>query len=318
MSVGHRHKRIALAARALVLSVGYGLWSGAAVAAPPSSFLRELAPGVYVHAGQYADLDSPARGDSANLGVVIGRRCVGVVDSGGALATGRALKAAIAALTPLPVCYVINTHVHFDHVLGNAAFVGPATEFVGHADLAAAIAANIEYFAERFATELGSPGQGAAVIAPTVLVKDSATLDLGGRHLHITAVATAHSTTDITVLDDASDILFTGDLLFRERLPVLDGSLTGWLTWLHAAMAKHYAQVVPGHGPPDAAWPAGAEPELRYFQALLTATRGAIAQGMMLEDAVQSVAAAERARWLLSERAHPLNVSRAFRELEWE
>lgn len=67
---------------------------------------------------------------------------------------------------------------------------------------------------------------------------------------------------------------------------------------------------MPGHGPLDEAWPAGALAEQRYFEALLTDTRAAIAKGVFIEDAKDSVAKGER--------AHPLNVSRAFRELEWE
>jgi quinoprotein relay system zinc metallohydrolase 2 len=271
-----------------------------------------------MHRGQTVDLDDAARGDSANLGVVIGARCVAVIDSGGSLATGQALRAAIATLTDKPVCYVINTHVHFDHVLGNAAFVASGTEFIGQEHLPGSLAANREYFATSFAAELGGAGHGERVIVPTRAVKRDEQLDLGGRSLLLTAVALAHTATDLTVLDIASNTLFSGDLVFRERLPVLDGSLKGWLAWLDTATARHYAHVVPGHGPLDDAWPAGAEAERRYFDALLADTRAAIAKGVFVEDAKDNVAKAERAHWQLTERAHPLNVSRAFRELEWE
>ncbi len=282
------------------------------------SFLSQVASGVYMHRGLDVDLDNTARGDSANLGVVIGTRCVAVIDSGGSLATGRALRAAIAELTDKPVCYVINTHVHFDHVLGNAIFVAPGTEFIGQEHLAEALAASREYFAESFAAELGGAGHGDRVIVPSRAVKDTKRLDLGGRSLLLQVVALAHTATDMTVEDEQSHTLFTGDLVFRERLPVLDGSLKGWLSWLSSATARHYAHVVPGHGPLDEAWPAGALAEQRYFAALLTDTRAAIAKGVFIEDAKDSVAKAERTHWRLTERAHPLNVSRAFRELEWE
>ena len=281
-------------------------------------FLREVASGVYMHRGLDADLDDAARGDSANLGVVIGTRCVAVIDSGGALATGRALRAAIARLTDKPVCYVINTHVHFDHVLGNAAFAAPGTEFIGHEHLPEALAASRDYFAESFAVELGGTGQRDQVIVPSRAVKDEERLDLGGRSLLLQAVALAHTATDLTVVDEQTNTLFAGDLVFRERLPVLDGSLKGWLSWLSTASAQHYAHVVPGHGPLDEAWPAGALAEQRYFKALLSDTRAALTKGVFIEDAKDSVAQGERAHWRLTERAHPLNVSRAFRELEWE
>src|SRR5690606_2088553 len=104
--------------------------------------LSEVAPGVFVHPGRHAGIEDPARGDSANVGFVVGERCVAVIDTGGSVATGRALAAAIAAQTTTPICYVINTHAHFDHVLGNAAFAAPGVEFVGHAALGDALAAS--------------------------------------------------------------------------------------------------------------------------------------------------------------------------------
>ena len=304
-------KHVSLILLAALSGIALRVWAG-------ESFLTEVAPGVYLHRGQHADVDDAARGDSANLGVVIGTRCVAVIDTGGSLATGQALLSAIRAVSDRPVCFVINTHVHFDHVLGNAAFVAAGTEFIGHQNLVTAMLANREYFAAAFAAELGGAGHGEKVIAPTRGVKDQQTLDLGERSLRLVAVPLAHTATDLTVLDDKTHTLFSGDLVFRERLPVLDGSLKGWLAWLDTAMRAPYARVVPGHGPVDEAWPAGALPELVYFKALLHETRAAIAKGMLMEDAKETIAARERSHWQLTTRAHPLNVSRAFRELEWE
>ena len=99
---------------------------------------------------------------------------------------------------------------------------------------------------------------------------------------------------------------------------VLDGSLGGWLAWLEQAMQEDYARVVPGHGPLDQHWPDGAAALYRYLRVLRDDTRAAIAAGALVEDAQQSVAAGELGHWQLTGRAHALNVSRAFRELEWE
>jgi len=196
--------------------------------------------------------------------------------------------------------------------------VPAAPRFVGHAGLADAIVASRDFFIERFAAELGGAGQGARIIGPDTLVEDSLELDLGERRLTLRAVATAHTASDLTVYDHASDTLWAGDLLFRERMPVLDGSLLGWLRWLESAMQESYVRVVPGHGPVDEDWPAGGEALRRYLAVLRDETRAAIAAGAMLDEALDTVAAGERGRWLLSERAHRLNVSRAYRELEWE
>jgi len=289
----------------------------AAAGSPPADFdLSEIAEGIFVHHGKLADLDDPDRGDSANIGFIVGGKCVAVIDSGGSMSTGRALFDAIRRTTPLPVCYVINTHVHFDHVLGNGAFAGSDTEFVGHENLAGAIDANREFFVAQFAPELDG-GKVALIVGPTTPIADHMRLDLGDRELLLAAHAPAHTTTDLTVLDVRTGTLWTGDLVFMGRLPILDGSLRGWIAWIDENLDKPIARIVPGHGPVSADWPQAVKPELEYLTTLLNDARAAIAKGEFLEDAMETMSREAAASWQLNER-HPRNVSRAFRELEWE
>src|ERR1700722_10099061 len=76
--------------------------------------LSEPKAGVFVHIGRQLPLDAPSHDDVANIGFIIGKKCVAVIDTGGSMRIGRELRAAVLKHTSLPVCYVINTHAHVD------------------------------------------------------------------------------------------------------------------------------------------------------------------------------------------------------------
>jgi quinoprotein relay system zinc metallohydrolase 2 len=273
----------------------------------------EIAPGIFVHHGQQVSVEDRARGDSANLAFVVGKRCIAVIDTGGSIVTGRAWRAAIAARSQLPICYVINTHGHFDHVLGNAAFVASGVEFLGHPALVDTLEASREFFASRFAPELaGAPEP--AIITPTQVVESRREIDLGDRLLVLSPQALAHSAADLTVFDSTSGTLFTGDLLSVTRLPVLDGSLRGWQVWMRETLVP--VRVVPGHGP-LVPWARAIAAQAGYLSGLEKTARSALDDGVFLEDLVEAAHSAVLEGWILTS-PHARNLSKAYRELEWE
>ncbi|MET0231804.1 MAG: quinoprotein relay system zinc metallohydrolase 2 [Rhodanobacteraceae bacterium] len=280
--------------------------------------VREIAKGVFVHEGRTVALDAPGHDDIANLGFVVGTRCVAVIDTGGSDKTGRALRDAIAAHTKLPVCYVINTHVHVDHVLGNAAFRDAKPKFVGAATLPAAINASRAYFVEHYAADLAVPASGADIIGPDHLVEDTGTLDLGDRTLELRAWPKAHTDSDLTVTVDDAHVLFAGDLLFVGRVPALDGSAIGWREAIDELAKSDAKIVVPGHGAVSNAVAAAFAPERRYLQVLIDGVREEIATGKPIDDATAHVGQSEKANWPLFDTANAHNVSRVYQELEWE
>jgi quinoprotein relay system zinc metallohydrolase 2 len=278
----------------------------------------QLAPGVYVHRGAQLPLDAPGHDDIANIGFIVGSRCVAVIDTGGSVRIGRGLRAAIRRRTSLPICYVINTHVHVDHVLGNRAFKDDGASFVGHAALAQAIVRSRAYFVKEYAQDLDAPAEPDQVIGPDRLVETELTLDLGNRPLTLHAWPTAHTDCDLTVYDQQTSTLWTGDLLFSERLPALDGSLVGWIDAIDRLAAQHVKLAVPGHGPPTAHPGEALARERGYLESLLQGVRRELSAGKSLQDAIVHAGAGEKSGWLLWEEVHPRNVTRAYQELEWE
>ena len=279
----------------------------------------EIAPGVFVHHGRY-EIQSPEnRGDMANASFVVGSEAVAVIDTLGSAVLGRELRDAIRAVTDKPVRYVINTHMHPDHVFGNAAFKEDAPAFVGHHKLARGLASRADRYLAINKQMLGEEAfQGIEIILPTVAVEDRLTLDLGGRSLVCETQRTAHTDNDLTITDTATDTLFLGDLLFSVHVPTLDGSIKGWLTLLDELSRRQAARVVPGHGPHAMELPEALEPEQHYLAAIAADVRKLIKDGKTLEDATKIAGFSERDAWKLFDQYHVRNVTAAFAELEWE
>jgi quinoprotein relay system zinc metallohydrolase 2 len=281
--------------------------------------VKEIAPGVFVAEAQVALASPENRGEICNRSFIVGGAAVAVIDTGGSHAAGAALKAAIRARTDLPIRYVVNTHMHPDHVLGNAAFREEGTVFVGHAKLPRALAARSTAYLEANRRLIGEAAfAGTDIVPPTLLVETEATLDLGGRLLRLSAHPTAHTDNDLTVLDETTRTLILGDLLFENHLPVIDGSLNGWLTVLDALAQRGAERAVPGHGAASLPWPAASEAERRYLSALRDDLRKAVRAGWPLGRAIAEIAPAEAEQWRLIEDFHRRNISAGYAEMEWE
>ena len=280
--------------------------------------LVQSAPGVYVHVGRQLALTVPGHDDVANIGFIVGQQCVAVIDTGGSVAVGRALRAAIGRTTQVPVCYVINTHVHVDHVLGNFAFASDRPSFVGHAELADAMARSANFFMTEYPEDFSGPPIASQVIGPDRLVEHEITLDLGERRIGLRAWPKAHTDCDLTVYDESTGTLWTGDLLFRERLPSVDGSVKGWLAVLAEFEHLHVKLAIPGHGAPTDNLAAAVKPERRYLQLLIGGVREELIAGKPMQEAIGEVGIAEKSHWLLWDGVHQHNVARVYQELEWE
>ncbi len=288
------------------------------ISATPVLSINQVAPGVYVHWGVQEFSDIKNHGAVANIGFIVGERCVAVIDSGGNPEQGKALKNAIENTTPKPICYVINTHVHPDHIYGNSAFKSTGTQFVGHEKLARAMSARGDYYVQKAPELLGISLTTKDIIPPDVAVNSELDLDLGGRILKLTAHPPAHTDNDLSVYDRQTDTLWLSDLLFIEHLPSIDGSLKGWLAELDKLEAKSYKTVIPGHGHLVTDWPKSMQPEKEYLSALLVEIRVAIKKGVFLEDAVTTIGLPFKNRWKLFDEFHRKNVTKAYAELEWE
>jgi glyoxylase-like metal-dependent hydrolase (beta-lactamase superfamily II) len=183
------------------------------------------------------------------------------------------------------------------------------------------MAAREGFFERNFSEVLGKAYTGTEFIAPsqTVSIDEPVTIDLGNRELVLTAFSTSHTDHDLTVYDKQTQTLWTGDLLFVERTPALDGSINGWINHSEQLQNHVASTVIPGHGPallenPSLAW----QKQLDYLKLIREQIRAIIYDFGTIEDATTSVGLSEKENWLLFEEYHRRNVTAAFVELEWE
>jgi quinoprotein relay system zinc metallohydrolase 2 len=212
----------------------------------------------------------------------------------------------------------VNTHVHYDHLLGNHAFAIDDAQIVGHRRLPAAVANNRTFFLASFATELGHHKQPAVIHEPDVIVEGTSIFDLGNRKIRLSAHSTSHTDNDLTVFDLNTSTLWASDLLFAKRIPALNGSINGWIEETRKLAAYRVDRMIPGHGAIPKDWHVAVRAQMRYLVSLRNEVRQIIRKGGFLEDALVSAGNGEKQRWLLFDQNHKRNVSRAFAELEWE
>ena len=220
-----------------------------------------------------------------------------MIDTGGSLNAGKSFISAIRKISNKPVCYVINTHVHPDHTGGNKAFaqLSPPPEFIAHKNFTPAYANRFNTYNKRLLELLGEKN-ALQPYSATKEVEDFLQLDLGDRKLTLTAWETAHTNHDLTVFDHTSRTLITGDLLFVKHIPVIDGSLNGWIkvtqqliNFFEKSPNKHYVEsIIPGHGPPQNDV-GGLKNQLNYLVNLKRSVQEALRDNISLQEAMKSI-----------------------------
>ena len=282
--------------------------------------MEQIAPGNFVHYGVHDARSRDNLGDNANIGFIVGARCVLVFDGGGSLPVGQALLSALREVTDKPVCYVVISHVHPDHIFGVAALIADGPVIVGHENLRRQLAARGKYYRAALERDLGDLADGSDIVMPTMTIAtgETLTVDLGDRLVDVHAWPPAHTDHDLSAFDRSTSTLWLADLLFVEHTPVLDSNITGFLGVMSTLRATEVGHYVPGHGRSTMPWPAVMDPQQQYFELILVQTRQAIKENVRLMDAVNQVGVSEAAKWVNFDTYHRRNVTTAYTELEWE
>lgn len=289
------------------------------VADAPKIDIVEVADGVWVHKGRSENVSPENLGDIANLSFVVGDDSIAVIDTGGSRPVAEGFYAAIRSVSDLPISHLVVTHMHPDHSLGAKVFREAGAEVIGNAHLQDALQRRAETYEQNFQRLVGAQGNiGFKIILPDRGITEQDELDLGGRRILVQAHPTAHTNNDLTAIDSKTKTLFSGDLVFLELTPVIDGRLLGWIDVLDDLRAMDVELLIPGHGEVPQAWPGGLDDVTNYLNALRDQTRIAVAHGDSMSDAIETVAQDQRGDWHEFDLNHPRNATVAYTELEWE
>ncbi|NUT47533.1 MAG: MBL fold metallo-hydrolase [Saccharothrix sp.] len=207
--------------------------------------LQEIAPGVH------AWIQPDGTWWINNAGAVHSGGEVVLIDT---CATARRtrlfLDAVDAATGGAPVRLAVNTHLHGDHVYGNA-LLPDSTVIVAHEHTRQGILQDF-ILASTPPVWSPTPEWGVdAVRAPTVSFRDEVTLHAGAKPVVVRHPGyAAHTVGDAVAWLPEERVLFTGDLVFHKVTPMIAmGSLEGALRSLDWLAAFEPAVAVPGHGP---------------------------------------------------------------------
>ena len=184
-------------------------------------------------------------GDIANASFIITANSVILIDTGSSKSYGEQVKKQIEKITSKPIKYILNTHHHPDHFLGNSAFSSSdiyAAEFTKNE-----IEQNGDLYIVNLVNLVGEAMNNTKIKAPNQVLT-AKTLDLDGYKLDIFHLD-GHTQSDIVIYDENTKILYASDLVFNKRtLTTPHANMQNWLKSLEELEKINYSILVPGHG----------------------------------------------------------------------
>ncbi|MBI5639192.1 MAG: MBL fold metallo-hydrolase [Nitrospirae bacterium] len=218
--------------------------------APRHPGLTKIAEGIY----SYLDEKNPAPSSSfgANAGIIIGKEGIVVVDTLISSKEAQRFINEIKAISDKPIRYVVNTHEHLDHSLGNSDFIRLGAVVVSHANCkknAEAAASTILQKAKNYGLT-DELLQGTKVATASLTFNNRMEIDLGDRKVELIYTGASHTDGSILVYVPDARVIFAGDILFTDVHPYMgDGEIKGWTNVLDNISAMDIVSIVPGHGP---------------------------------------------------------------------
>ena len=279
-----------------------------------------VAPNVYAFVGETGQRSFDNEGLNANIGLVVTRDGALLIDSGASFQGAKQIAQAVRQITPQPIKWVINTGGQDHRWLGNGYFIEHGAQVFAHADAKADMLARGPFHLAGLKETLKERLDGTEPTLPTTfLTGNDETLKLGGMDIEIKHRGGGHTPGDVVVWLPAQQILFSGDVVYVDRLlGIFPFSNTRhWVESFELIESLQPHRIVPGHGQVCDLSRAQADTG-SYLRALRAHMAKAVADMEGLSTAIQSFDASPYMRLLNAADLHPGNASRTYLELERE
>lgn len=237
----------------------------------------ELAPGVYM-------LEAVGGFGGGNIGLLVGEDGVVMVDDSFPPYT-EALLDGIAKVVTEPIDFVLNTHVHGDHLGSNATFSEKGATLVAHDNVRARLVS------EGMPTPNGHQPAAKGML-PVLTFDDAMTFHLNGQEAYVFHVEHAHTDGDAVIHFRTADVIHTGDVFFNGVFPFIDmdngGSVDGYIAAQKRILeaAGENTKIIPGHGP--LATRADLQASISMLEAAREAVGALLAEGESIEQIIEA------------------------------
>jgi glyoxylase-like metal-dependent hydrolase (beta-lactamase superfamily II) len=232
--------------------MGHAPTAGVAAHEPKPVAAEQLSPSAWIVQGESALGSAANRNFISNAGFIDTPAGAVVIDALGSPALARELIGEIRRRTGHGVAYVVLTHYHADHIYGLQEFKRAGARIIAQRR-------GLEYLNSQAAQQrLQASRTDLApwIDAQTRLVPADEWIDgrreliVGGVRMLLQPVGPAHTPEDLVVFLPSEKVLFSGDIVFRGRVPYVgQADSRRWIEALNSVLAFDAKVVVPGHGP---------------------------------------------------------------------
>jgi len=238
-----------------------------------------------------------------------------VIDSGPTYQYAKQAYEQMKKIADLKIKYVINTHVHDDHWLGNGYYKSLGVKIIGSSAFKTLEIEAMTRMKRRISPEAY---EKTRQVHPELFVDEEMVLYLDHKRVILKNIgAKAHTDSDMTIYISSKRIVFAGDLVFNDRLPsIRDGNLKSWLEALDEILLLDVDYIVGGHG--TIVTRKSVEMTYEYLKTLRDEVLRLMDEGEEIGDVVNAVTMDKFKNINLYDSMHRQNVETAYRMLEWE